>query len=286
MININNVKPLDFYLNYLSNCIKSIPIEYSRSKGFIPTKCVQYIKNIQSDIEYRSSCFNFYKTFIYNKNSFLKMANSYFAEDKSLNRMSIPSKIDNYFSYSDIRHQMLISLLCSNTRMYERSISLCHFLDKPEPDSDSRIVHSSEILKMDKKSRNFNKNTDEKYSQLLDALKRKFGHCFGTIVYLRNSLVHKGELWKSGDSLFMSDDEQDYLKKEFIEETMNEIIELYKLSHINSLKFFKESYNKNLYTIMDKCMVMSDHYIGYMIYSIFNDHYVNNNYYETINLKN
>ena len=246
---MDDIHKLSYWLNEAEKEIIQIlqqgKIEINKEK-FNASYQFYQIK-IRLGISQRDSCFKLYTNLINPKNDFL--------DKKKI-------KINNKpVTYHEVRHQLFIPLLILNTRLYEQCIILCYFLDTLE--HSKKFYRLSDLLFKDFSKTFQNINSKNK----IEFLRNNYSDYLNIILFFRNNFVHSKEYLNQEESFFISKNVEntdtlnlDVVKKSYLEDKKSRKIpdskQYFDLLEPNEMKAGQ---------IIEKCMEISDHYMGSLI---------------------
>ena len=259
---MDDIHKLSYWLNKSKKEIVQVVLQKGEreiDKKELSDSYQQYFNYIENDISQRDSCFKLYTNLINPKDDFLKEEN---------HRIEINNQT---VIYHEVRHQLFISLLILNTRLYEQCFILCYCLYNlkyPE-----KFLKPSDIL-----SKKFYENFQNISSKNeIEELKYNYGYYLDIILFFRNDFVHFGEYLNKTENFFISKNVED-------KDTLNLDVtkKAYQKRKKSNIPYSKQYFNlsetneNKAGQIIKKCMDISDHYMGSLINHILKLRWMDN----------
>ena len=240
------IKPLLYWLDNSQNKINQILQKGKRTPDKKLIIFFPLADSIKFDISQRDSCFELYKHLI----------------DIDSNDLSSEIQINKRkFKYHEIRHQLFIPMLSLNTRIYEKCVKLCYYLNNPQ--RQPTFYRLSEVF-----SNEFSKKAslNNDHINIIKKLSYDFGYCFSIILFFRNQFLHSGQYSTIGESFFISDKKTDLLNLEVVKAEYKEYEDKYIKIQLSKKHFdLKDLIDNKGGKIIKKCMYFSDHYFGCLV---------------------
>ena len=248
---MDEIQSLSYWLNKSKQEIAQVLQHGEREveKEKLEALYKQYFNCIELYISQRDSCFKLYINLISPKDDFLE------------EQISLIKIINKIVTYHEIRHQLFIPLLSLNTRLYEQCFILCYCLyNLKHPKNFLRL---SDILskKIYKNFQNINSKNE------IELLRHNYGDHLNIILFFRNRFIHSGEYLNTEENFFKSKniENTDTLNLNVIQKAYLKYKQSIDTSDSKQYFDLSETNEKKAREIIEKCMEVSDHYMGSLI---------------------